>query len=435
MNNIGVVSIRKKISKYRNIEMGHAAVALSSQQIISSKSGEFNFVKIYNHEAVMALHDSFRRFDDLQDDTDVTESDEEIYRENFIDNKNDNSTSDHKSTSSDHKMDEVSGKDHRLRKSVLDLLCNMREKCYAIASAEQLAQRCAFCHLIGLETVLEQAWNSGLTPLVLDTSPDDKVNTFFSYQPDVLTYNAKELILKNVLQGQGKAGLKKPRSSSLMEGMEEIRRHLVMAMKHGKTFHLRLGTSCPDFRTTFNDWSAKGQVVDKEITFGTIPTELKGSWRRSVEKQNLDGTEGLEKEKDSNPKNYHMYGHIHGQIPEECDKMAYFPAIALRKAGRSLVLGQDYWVPRLYREEDIRPHRNFAIAKDNFRIFLTSQLPLEEAAYHLFGYDVRGKGDGNAGRNLPPISYFQIIVIDYGESDEGKEEVERDDEAKANDVN
>jgi hypothetical protein len=73
--------------------------------------------------------------------------------------------------------------------------------------------------LIELENTLERAFTSR-TPLILDTSPDDQVCTFYSYQPDCVILDARQLILES---------LKKTKE----EVFEIARRVLVNAMKHG----------------------------------------------------------------------------------------------------------------------------------------------------------------------------------------------------------
>lgn len=96
-----------------------------------------------------------------------------------------------------------------------------------------------FCELTNLEFALKKAYDTGLTPIVLDTSVDDKVCTFFSYQPDMVILEAKSLIFDA--------------RKDLLSAMEKARRALVSAMKHGKTLVIRLGTTAPDFNHTLND--------------------------------------------------------------------------------------------------------------------------------------------------------------------------------------
>ena len=83
-------------------------------------------------------------------------------------------------------------------------------------------------------------------------------------------------------------------------------------------------------------------------------------------------------------------------------------------------------MPKLYREEDIRPHRNFALCKPSFRLFLSSSLLLEEAAKYLFDYRIdktpeEHGGDG-FGKALPPLHFFQPISVQYPDEEEEEEE-------------
>ena len=43
------------------------------------------------------------------------------------------------------------------------------------------------------------------------------------------------------------------------------------------------------------------------------------------------------------------------------------------------------WAERLFREEDMRPHRNFALCRREFRVCVASQLPMELVQECLFG--------------------------------------------------
>jgi len=208
-------------------------------------------------------------------------------------------------------------------------------------------------------------------------------------------------------------------SKALAENMEELRRHLVMAMKHGKTLHIRLGTSAPDFKGTFTDEQAERKITTAPGIYGDVDTELKGYWERIHAKVGLDMEVLQEAAKARNERfdisTYTAYGHVHGMVPELRDQKAYFPGIALRRCGVSLYHGQDYWVPRLYREKDIRPHKNFAFCKPGFRIFLSSSMSLVDAAQFLFDYkvdkDEKEHGGDGFGGGLPPMQFFRLISV------------------------
>jgi hypothetical protein len=97
-----------------------------------------------------------------------------------------------------------------------------------------------FSELIGLERSLDIAFATNKTPLILDASPDDRVCTFFSYQPGVIILEAKQLVVEGNRRGQKHC-------------WEISRKALVNAMKHGKLLVIRLGTTAPDFIGKFCD--------------------------------------------------------------------------------------------------------------------------------------------------------------------------------------
>lgn len=47
-----------------------------------------------------------------------------------------------------------------------------------------------FCKLINIPEQIERAFQSGRTPLILDSSPDEKVATYYSYQLDAILLHA-----------------------------------------------------------------------------------------------------------------------------------------------------------------------------------------------------------------------------------------------------
>lgn len=194
-----------------------------------------------------------------------------------------------------------------------------------------------FSDLMDLESSVEASFLSGRTPLIIDSSIDDKVCTFYSYQMDAIILEAKMLILESSRQ-------------PLYNSMEKARKCLVNAMKFGKLLVIRLGTSSPDFRDKYND-----ENLIK------INNDLAGS------------------------------------------NLSFFPKEVFYSGGREL--HSEEWVNRLFREEDMKPHRNFAICRDSFRVCVTSQLPIEQIDECLFG-----ASDENFG-GLPEKSLFKIISI------------------------
>lgn len=97
------------------------------------------------------------------------------------------------------------------------------------------------------------------------------------------------------------------RKQPLIECLNYCRLQLVNAMKHGKLLVIHLGNSAPDFMNIFNDEQLmKSQKVD-----------------------------------DPN--------------------LAYFPKEVFYEGGNQLKSNE--WVKRLFREEDMLPHKNFAICR------------------------------------------------------------------------
>lgn len=95
-----------------------------------------------------------------------------------------------------------------------------------------------YCAIKDLESALSEAFDSTLTPLILDSSEDDKVCTYFSYQHCEIL-EAKSLILEA--------------RNNLPAAMEKARKSLVNAMKYGKPLLIRLTNSAPDFLHNLND--------------------------------------------------------------------------------------------------------------------------------------------------------------------------------------
>jgi hypothetical protein len=152
------------------------------------------------------------------------------------------------------------------------------------------------CSYDDLEDGVMRAFQSSLTPLLFDPSAEEIVCTFYSYQTDVILLESKAMIM--TLQNE-----------SLERAMEMARRSLVNAMKYGKTLVIRMGTSAPDFRETFND-------------------------------------ENLRR--------------VHGQIDEN---LSYFPKELFIGGGRVIRENGDYWAYKLFREADMYPHRNVAYCR------------------------------------------------------------------------
>jgi hypothetical protein len=96
-----------------------------------------------------------------------------------------------------------------------------------------------YCDFMDIEDSVERAFATGKTPIISDTSSDDKVCTFYSYQSNTTILDIKPIIVIS--------------SQNMLKAMDMARKHLVNAMKFGKTLIIRMDTAAPDFRNNFND--------------------------------------------------------------------------------------------------------------------------------------------------------------------------------------
>ena len=118
---------------------------------------------------------------------------------------------------------------------------------------------------------------AGLTPLVLDNSEDNKVDTFFSYQS------------ASVLDGK-KMGLDvSMRSVPIEQVMEEARQRLVAALKFGNTLVIAMTQSATDFATKFNDTSEAVQSSTLDFSDGKkyLPLETFANGGRGLLKEEM----------------------------------------------------------------------------------------------------------------------------------------------------
>ena len=115
--------------------------------------------------------------------------------------------------------------------------------------------------LTSLLTACEAAITNGKTPLVIDNSDDNKVDTFFSYQS------------ATILDGK-KMGLDKSmRKVPVHDIMDETRKKIVFAIKQGQPLIIALTKSVTDFATTFTDEACK-DLDFKDGTQAFIPSLL-----------------------------------------------------------------------------------------------------------------------------------------------------------------
>lgn len=174
-----------------------------------------------------------------------------------------------------------------------DLVPHRGDISRSVSCSPFIIRNCSYDHL---EDVVSQAFAADKTPLLFDNSAQDIICTFYSYQTDAIILEAKSMIM--TLQNQG-----------LEKAMEIARRSLVNAMKYGKTLVIRMGTSAPDFRNTFND----------------------------VNLRKVDGNIG--------------------------ENVSYFPMEVLLNGGRRIRENGDDWAYKLYREADMYPHKNVAYCR------------------------------------------------------------------------
>lgn len=115
--------------------------------------------------------------------------------------------------------------------------------------------------LISLLEECEQSVANGKTPLVIDNSDDNKVDTFFGYRSFP------------VIDGK-KMGLDKSmKKIPVVDIMEEARKKLALSLKIGMPLIIAMTKSVTDFANTFNDIKARElHGLPSDLAF--LPTEL-----------------------------------------------------------------------------------------------------------------------------------------------------------------
>jgi hypothetical protein len=230
-----------------------------------------------------------------------------------------------------------------------------------------LRREVLFTELVSFEYTLERAFRTGRTPLIVDESGDDRVCTFFSYQPDVIILEAKAMVLNSLMPKQS------TRRKDITVPLENARRALVTAMKFGKLLVIRLGTTAPDFVGLFNDRYLPEEGGEERNTSGAgtafFPLEVfynGGSlFHDLVDYYNPSGTIPT----------------VPVMPPEVTNRLP----TCIASGGAVKEDRRCTWAERLFREEDMRPHRNFALCRREFRVCVASQLPLELVQEYLFG--------------------------------------------------
>lgn len=176
--------------------------------------------------------------------------------------------------------------------------------------------------LVQLTETIDKVVAAGFTPMLVDDSEDNKVDTFFSYR-SVSVLDGKKLGLDKSMRGV-----------SLEECMEEARDRLVSALKYGNLLMIAMMGSVTDFNTTFTDECELCQNPDSGLDF-------------------------------SNNK-------------------AYFPQEVFRNAGKNLV--KDEWIERLFRDKDREDTNGIAVARapDEFRVILSTRFSPEDFEEYFF---------------------------------------------------
>jgi len=111
---------------------------------------------------------------------------------------------------------------------------------------------------------IDVAVEMGFTPLIVDSSEDNKVNTFFSYGNGILL-DSKKLGLD-----------KSMRNVPLKELMYQARKSLVNAMKYGNSLIIAMTKAVTDFNGIFTDESIESQNPENmvDITYGNDKTKM-----------------------------------------------------------------------------------------------------------------------------------------------------------------
>jgi hypothetical protein len=278
---------------------------------------------------------------------------------------------------------------------------------------EVLPNSILLCKLTYFEPRLEEAFSRGLTPLLIDTSPGDSICTYFSYQPDYTILDAKAMIF-----------------ASQSAGLDIARKALVNAMRYGKTLVVRLGQSAPDFVNKYCD--------EKLVANGVVPTtslpgsaffplcvfEMAGKLLHDADVHNQRGIgSGTNASSDSEScklllpsgKSTEETATSGGVADTDKKSSSSDPSpttgtgtgsggTSVRAPNAPTINYSD----KLYRSEDMRPHLNFAMCRREFRVCVTSQLPLSEVEALLFG----------TGSCLPDRRFFQLIHVENDDEEE-----------------
>ena len=155
-------------------------------------------------------------------------------------------------------------KKQELRKMFEKLVADGRNEEDAISELSKPCTQSVEIDLVDLMSAIDEAVAAGKTPLVVDNSEDDKVNTFFNYR-SVVMMDAKKMSLD--------ASLRKIPVEEIMEG---ARKQLVAALKMGSYLVICMTVAVADFATKFNDECAFPDRTDGKEFFPKLVFEKGG---------------------------------------------------------------------------------------------------------------------------------------------------------------
>jgi len=280
---------------------------------------------------------------------------------------------------------------------------------------QNLRKQVLDCDLLDVEGVIEASFARGKTPLVLDTSDDERFVTYLSYQPEFVLFNAKEMISVDLNQ-------------SRIAALELGRRHLVAAMQTGKTLVVRIGTAVPDFAGALNDDGIDFDTTGKRSAYFPLDLFKSGGslLRDPTLDQRMDAGLLLNSPYNKTPTQECLL--VGGNEDVDAGDVAKneFPEQQLSSPPKG---GSVTWSERLFRDADMLPHRNFAICRSTFRVLVISSLSADQAVEFLW------KQSGTQG--LADPEWFQVInIVPDQEVDEAaakQEQAPKDEEQQVED--
>ena len=187
----------------------------------------------------------------------------------------------------------------------------------------------------------------------------------------------------------------------VLEILEDARRRVVHCMKSGKRLCILLENAVPDFATTFNDESSRGETRSLSDPVPILRSHfpfLHGTHTRLGEVSPIRKLAGCEK----------VLVRIFEYV-EESLRVASFPLEVFCEAGR--VIAQPPWPRRLFREADLEaglaiPRIEPTMGNPGFAVVVTTRFRPDEFEDYLFKNEW----------GLPkPTSMYQAIIIEYDE--------------------